>query len=171
MLVYYQIFKKHRAITLKHPAHPTDPHVGCISVNIIPPPHTAASIMRCISKAESLDLSNGSQLFPSILSETPFSEGHVSILTSDYPGSTPEDPMAVVDSPSPPRIQVITAVETAMPASPATPVESPTMLAVAASPTLSSISESVSEDFLPSPCRSRRKASKNKLEFRIRGRK
>jgi hypothetical protein len=173
MLVYYQIFKKHRAIALKHPAHPNDPHVGRISVNIIPPPHTAASIMRCISKAEALDLANGSQLFPSVLSELPFDEGHVSILTSDCPGASPEDPVALVDTPAPPRIQVVTTTETVMPAKTATltPVRTPT-LSVAASPTLSTVSEPISEEFLPSPCRSgKRRVPSKKFEFRIRSRK
>jgi hypothetical protein len=85
----------------KQPADSNDPYVGCINVDSIPPPHAAASIMRCISKIEELDNTWQSQLFTNISSESPISEGHVSILTSDRPGSTPEDPMAFVELPSP----------------------------------------------------------------------
>jgi hypothetical protein len=56
--------------------------------------------MRCISKIEKLNNNLQSQLFTSISSESPMSEGHVSILTSDRPGFTLEDPMAFVELPA-----------------------------------------------------------------------
>jgi hypothetical protein len=80
----------------KQPASSSDPYVGRLSVNSIPPPHTATSIMRRISKVEMLEMSTRSQLFTSISSELPMGEEHVSILTSGCPGSTPEDPLAFV---------------------------------------------------------------------------
>jgi hypothetical protein len=52
--------------------------------------------MRCISKTENVQKPMISQLFSSISCESPIGGGHVSILTSDYPGSTPENPMAFV---------------------------------------------------------------------------
>jgi len=98
--IYYQVYKT-RAVRSKQPANSNDPYVGRINVDCVPPPHTAASIMRCISKIEELDYSLQSQLFTDISSESPIGEGHVSILTSDCPGSTPDDPMAFVEMPAP----------------------------------------------------------------------
>jgi hypothetical protein len=44
---------------------------------------------------------NQLQLFSSITSESPIdAQGHISILSSDRPGCTAEDPMACVDSES-----------------------------------------------------------------------
>jgi hypothetical protein len=37
-LVHYQVYKKHGAVVLKQPADPSDPYVGRLNVNSIPPP-------------------------------------------------------------------------------------------------------------------------------------
>ena len=55
--------------------------------------------MRCISKIEELTNTNKSQLFIDISSESPIGDKHVSIFSSDRPGSTPENPMAFVVEP------------------------------------------------------------------------
>jgi hypothetical protein len=55
--------------------------------------------MRCISKIEEQNLSKNSRLFNTISSEFPIGEGHVSILSADCPGSTPEDPLVFVVEP------------------------------------------------------------------------
>ena len=99
--MFYRIYKDDGAVLSKQAANPNDPSVGRISVNSVPPPHTAVSIMRCISKTEQLDSSKPSQLFVNISSESPIGEGRVSILTSNRPGSTLEDPMAFVQSLAP----------------------------------------------------------------------
>jgi hypothetical protein len=96
--LYYQVYKAHGAIPSKQPADSNDPFVGRISIDSIPPPHTAATILRCISKAEELPNSRKSQLFTSISSESPIGDAHVSMLTGDRPGSTPDDPMAFLVS-------------------------------------------------------------------------
>lgn len=83
----------------KHPADPSKPSVGRINIDFIPPPHTAESIMRCISKIEELNISKNSQLFNSISSEFPTGNGHISILSDNCPGSTPEDPLVFVIEP------------------------------------------------------------------------
>jgi hypothetical protein len=92
--VYYQVYKNNTAVESKQPAH-LDPYVGHINVDLVSPPHTAKSIVRCISRIEGL-YNMESQLFTNISSESPIGAGHVSILTGDRPGSTPEDPMAFV---------------------------------------------------------------------------
>jgi len=83
----------------KHPADPSKPSVGRINVDSIPPPHTAESMMRCISKIEELDNSKQSKLFIDVSSEFPIGDGHVSMLSSDRPGSSPGKPMAFVVEP------------------------------------------------------------------------
>ena len=100
-LVYYRVYRNYGAVRSQHPAGSNDPSVGRINVDSVPPPHTATSVMRCISKAEKLDNSKQSQLFTSISSTSPIGEGHFSILTGDRPGSIPEDPMAFVELPVP----------------------------------------------------------------------
>ena len=95
-LVYYCVYKRNGAILSKQPVNSDDPSVGRINVDYIPPPHTAKSIMRCISKIEEVGDFGISQLFTSISVESPVGDGHVSILTDDRPGSTPEKPMAIV---------------------------------------------------------------------------
>jgi len=103
--LYYQVYKGHGAVLSKQPASSNDPYVGCIRADSVPPPHTTASIMRCISKGEGLDNSKQSQLFANISSRLPMGEGYVSILTNNHAGSTPEDPMAYVELPTPAIVQ------------------------------------------------------------------
>lgn len=99
--MYYRVYKASGAVRSKQPASSNDPSVGRISVDSVPPPHTAISVMRCISKIEQLSNPDESQLFVDISSEFPIGEGQFSILTSDRPGSTQEDPIVLVEAPCP----------------------------------------------------------------------
>lgn len=110
LLVYYRVYKPRGAVRSKRPAGSNNPFVGRIDVNSFTPPHTATSVMRCISKAEELDNFRQSQLFTSISSESPIGDGHVSILTSDHPGSTSDDPVAFVEFTFTKRIRATRAV-------------------------------------------------------------
>jgi hypothetical protein len=96
VLVYYRVYDFHCAVLSTQPADSNKPFVGRLNVDCIPPPHTVASIKRCISKLEHIPKPEACQLFASISSEYPMSGGHISILTSDHHGSTPGDPMAFV---------------------------------------------------------------------------
>jgi hypothetical protein len=100
--VYYRVYNKCRAIGVKKPAYPDKPWVGRISVDSVPPPHTAASIMRCLSKVEDLANWKHPQLYLKCNSGSPLGDEHVSILADTRPGSTPEDPIAFVEPPDPP---------------------------------------------------------------------
>ncbi|KIM75612.1 hypothetical protein PILCRDRAFT_827049 [Piloderma croceum F 1598] len=101
--LYYRVYDKCRAIGVKKPASPDKPWIGRISVDSVPPPHTAASIMRCLSKVEDLANLKHPQLYLKCNSGSPIGANeHVSILTDTRPGSTPEDPVAFVESPDPP---------------------------------------------------------------------
>jgi hypothetical protein len=100
-IVYYLVYQSHGAIESKQPADPHDPFMGRILVDSIPPPHTAASIKRCIVTSEELNNWKDSQLFVNVSRKSPMGKGHISILTSERPGYTPEDPMAFVEIPHP----------------------------------------------------------------------
>jgi hypothetical protein len=119
--VYYRVYNDYGAVLSKQPADPSDPSVGRISVDSIPPPQSAISIMRCISKAEELDSSKQSQLFTSISSESAMGEGHVSILTTNRSGFTPEDPMAYVELPTPVTSPMPTLIDAPAPVAPLMP--------------------------------------------------
>jgi hypothetical protein len=98
--VYYRVYKIQGATQSKQPADPSDLTVGYINVDSITPPHTAASVKRCIAKSEGLEDWKESQLCISISSESTVGEAKfVSLLTSDRPWSTPGDPMAFIEAP------------------------------------------------------------------------
>ena len=100
--MYYRVYIKGHAVKSKKPADSAKPLVGRINVDSVPPPHTAASIIRCISKTEQLANLKYPQLYFNTESGSPIGDEHVSILTDSRPGSTAEDPIAFVESPDPP---------------------------------------------------------------------
>ena len=66
-----------------------------VSGLILLPPHNPTSIKRRISSVEGSSFDNA-DLFADILCATPLKEGHISILRTDGPGLSPNEPMAVV---------------------------------------------------------------------------
>ena len=70
--------------------------LGRIRADSIAPPHSPASIKRCISKVERTPELAHANLFANISSDTPLKEGHISILHTDCPGLSPNEPMAIV---------------------------------------------------------------------------
>ena len=93
--MYYMVYKR-GAVISKKPVDSNSRYLGRIDVGCIPPPHTAKSIMPCISKIEKVEKFGTLKLFTSISDESPIGDGHVSILTGDRPGSAPGEPMAFV---------------------------------------------------------------------------
>ena len=83
---------------------PEEPSLGRIRVDSIAPPHSPASIKRCISRVErnpALALPEHADLFADSSSDTPFKDGHISILRTDGPGLSPNEPMAIVQVKNP----------------------------------------------------------------------
>ena len=75
---------------------PEQPSLGSIWASVAPP-HTPASIKRCISRVEGNPaLLWNADLFADASSDTPLQEGHISILCTDGPGLSPNEPMAIV---------------------------------------------------------------------------
>ena len=75
---------------------PEKPSLGRIRVDFVAPPHSPASIKRCISRVEKIPALAHADLFEDISCETPLKERHISI---DGLGLSPNEPMAIVQSP------------------------------------------------------------------------
>ena len=75
---------------------PEEPCLGRIRADSVAPPHTLASIKRRISRVEGAPELAHSNLFADISCYTPLKEGHISILRTDGPGLSPNQPMAIV---------------------------------------------------------------------------
>jgi hypothetical protein len=83
---------------------PEEPSLGRICADSIAPPHSPASIKRCISRVErnpALAWPGHADLFADTSCDTPFKEGHISFLRTDGPGLSPNEPMAIVQVKNP----------------------------------------------------------------------
>ena len=73
-----------------------EPSLGRIRVDSVAPPHCPTSIKQCISRVEGNTAFAFANLFADTSSDTPLREGHISLLTTDGPGLSPDEPMAIV---------------------------------------------------------------------------
>ena len=80
---------------------PEEPSLGRIRADSVAPPHSPSSIKRCISRVERTPELAHADIFADISCDTPLVEGHISILHTDGPGLSPNQPMAVVQVESP----------------------------------------------------------------------
>ena len=78
---------------------PEEPSLGRIRADSVAPPHNPASIKRCISRVERTPALVHADLFADVLCDTPLKEDHISILHTDGPGLSPNEPMAIVQMP------------------------------------------------------------------------
>ena len=108
--MYYQLFADDYEIQSKVAFDLEEPSVGRIRADFIAPPHTPISIKRCISRVEERPALLHADLFADTSCDTPLTEGHISILHTDGPGQSPEEPMAIVQAEvqveSPPKVEV-----------------------------------------------------------------
>ena len=97
--VYYQLYADDSEIPSKVAIDPEEPSIGRIRGDSIAPPHTPASIKRHISRVERNPALVNSTLFAdSDTSDSPLKEGYISILRTDGPGLSPNEPMAIVQA-------------------------------------------------------------------------
>ena len=96
--VYYQLFADDYEIQSKVAFDRDEPSIGRIRADFIAPPHSPASIKRCISRVEGRPTLLHADLFADTSCDTPLTEGHISILRTDGPGQSPEEPMAIVQA-------------------------------------------------------------------------
>ena len=78
---------------------PEEPSLGRVRADSVAPPHSPASIKRCISRVEKTPALAHADLFANVFFDSPMKEGHISILHSDGPGLSPNEPMAIVRKP------------------------------------------------------------------------
>jgi hypothetical protein len=97
--VYYLLYADDYGIPSKVAIDPKKPSLGRIRADSIAPPHSPASIKRCISRVERMPAIAHADLFVDISSDTPLKDGYISILSTDGPGLSPNEPMAIVQTP------------------------------------------------------------------------
>ena len=96
--VYYQLFADDYEIQSKVAFDHEEPSIGRIRADSIAPPHSPTSIKRCISRVEGRPTLLHADLFADTSCDTPLTEGHISILRTDGPGQSPDQPMAIVQA-------------------------------------------------------------------------
>jgi hypothetical protein len=97
--VYYQLYADDDEMPSKVAFDPEEPSLGRIRADSVAPPHSPATIKRCISRVEKTPALAHADLFADISCDTPLKEGHISILGTDGPGLSPNEPMAIVQMP------------------------------------------------------------------------
>ena len=105
MLVYYRIYAEDGAIPSNTAATPGDPFLGRIKVRSVPPPRTAKTVKRYIAKSENIKDRGSTSLFLTSYSKSPMDDTQkiITILNGTGPGSTPQEPLALVAKMSDPE--------------------------------------------------------------------
>ena len=96
--VYYQLYANDCEIPSKVAFDQEEPSIGRIRADCVAPPHSPTSIKGCISRVERNPALLHADLFADTLCDTPLTEGHISILRTDGPGLSPDEPMAIVQA-------------------------------------------------------------------------
>ncbi|KIM75860.1 hypothetical protein PILCRDRAFT_826886 [Piloderma croceum F 1598] len=101
--IYYSPYTEAGEIRAAYPVNPDaedSPSIARIDNNLVPPPHTVDSVIRCISFVEGFPYSFWHRLFVDITHESPI--GNISAtrltLTNGGPGSMPERPLTFVQA-------------------------------------------------------------------------
>jgi hypothetical protein len=97
-LVYYRLYSTTKQLPSKYRVYSNSQYIGRIDATCIPPPHNARSIKRCIASHEEIvDHTTEIILFSALSSQDPMGDqDFVPILAGTAPGSTPQEPMALV---------------------------------------------------------------------------
>ena len=94
--VYYLLFANDYEMPSKVAIDPEEPSLGRIRADSVAPPHSPATIKRCISRVERNPALAQANLFADISCVAPLKDGHISILGADGPGLSPDEPLAIV---------------------------------------------------------------------------
>ena len=97
--VYYQVYANNSDVPSKVAFDEEEPSLGRIRCDSVASPHTLASIKRHISRVEETPELANADLFADISSDAPLKEGNILILGTDCPGLSPDEPMAIVQTP------------------------------------------------------------------------
>ena len=96
--MYYQLYGEDSQIPSKVAIDAEEPSLGHIRADCVAPPHSPTSIKRCISRVERNPALVNFDLFADTSCDAPLTEGHISILRTDGPGLSPNEPMAIVQA-------------------------------------------------------------------------
>ena len=97
LLVYYWIYAEDGAIPSMTPAAPSNPFLGGIKARSVAPPHTVQTVKCSIAKVENIKDCISTSLFLTPYSQSPMDDaGEVTILNRTGPGSTSQEPLALV---------------------------------------------------------------------------
>ena len=97
--MYYLLYADDYEMPSKIVIDPMVPSLGRIRADSVALPHSLTSIKLCISRVEgnpALASARHADLFADTSCETPLKEGHISILPTDCPSLSPNNPMAIV---------------------------------------------------------------------------
>ena len=104
MIVFYRIYAEDGALPSKSPFSPDDPFLGRIKFGSVPPPRTAKTVKRSIAKVENLKDRESTSLFLSPYSQAPMDDVEkINIVNGTGPGSTAQEPLALVTTMSEPE--------------------------------------------------------------------
>ena len=96
--MYYLLYADDCGVPSKVAFDAGEPSLGRIPAFFVSPPHSLASIKRCISRVERNPALAQADIFADISCVAPLKEGHISILGTDGPGLSPDEPMAIVQT-------------------------------------------------------------------------
>ena len=97
LLVYYRIYAEDGAIPSMTPAAPSNPFLGRIKARSVAPPHNVQTVKLGIAKVENIRDCTNTCLFLTPYSKSPMGDADkVTILNRTGPGSTPQEPLALV---------------------------------------------------------------------------
>ena len=99
--MYYRLYTNNSEIPSKVAFNPEEPSLGRIRADYVVPPHSPASIKRCISRVEKTSALAHAFLLKDITSDTPLKDDPISIHGADGPGLSPNEPIAIVQVESP----------------------------------------------------------------------
>ena len=94
--MYYQIFADHSVIPSKVFFDAGEPSIGRIRGDSVAPPHNLASLKRRISRVEEIPAIANADFFAG---DDPLREGYISILGTDGPGLSEDEPMSIIQTP------------------------------------------------------------------------
>ena len=94
--MYYLLFDDYEMAS-KVAINPGEPSLGRIRVDSVAPPHSLTSIKRCVSRVEGNPALAYADLFANTTCDTPLQEErHISILPTEGPGMSPNEPISIV---------------------------------------------------------------------------
>ena len=92
--MYYQIFADYSVVPSK--VHAGEPSIGRIRGDSVAPPHNLASLKRRISRVEETPALANANFFAG---DDLLNEGYISILGTDGPGLSEDEPMSIIQRP------------------------------------------------------------------------